>query len=115
MKQLNMLAGYLYFYNPVWFVVNLIRGKTRVSLKPAGMQIIGMIGLVMTIMRTSGWAIRLMFGGIERFTSIPQSRIPIRSVDGTMASHTMPSVSVEVSPELVKLRVPSRELAVAVG
>src|SRR5205085_8339043 len=27
-KQLNMLAGYLYFYNPVWLAVNLIRGKT---------------------------------------------------------------------------------------
>jgi len=24
-KQLNMAAGYLYFYNPIWFLVALIR------------------------------------------------------------------------------------------
>ena len=65
-KQLTMLAGYLYFYNPVWLVVALIRDKTPVSKKPAYMQIIGMMGLVMTIARTSGWAVRLMFGRIER-------------------------------------------------
>ena len=38
-KQLTMLAGYLYFYNPVWFVVALIRSRTRVALMPAGLQI----------------------------------------------------------------------------
>ena len=39
-----MLAGYLYFYNPVWLIVALIRDKTPVSRKPAYMQIIGMMG-----------------------------------------------------------------------
>ena len=68
-KQLAMLAGYLYFYNPVWLVVALIRDKTLVSRKPAYMQIIGMMGLVMTIRRTSGWAVRLMLGRIERLSS----------------------------------------------
>ena len=48
-KQLNMLAGYLYFYNPVWLVVALIRTKTPVAKKPAYMQIFGMLGLAMTI------------------------------------------------------------------
>ena len=55
-KQLNMLAGYLYFYNPVWLAVAVVRGRSRVSMKPAGMQVIGMMGVVMTIARTSGWA-----------------------------------------------------------
>jgi hypothetical protein len=32
--------------------------KPKVSLKPAGMQLIGMIGLIQTIRRTSGWAVR---------------------------------------------------------
>ena len=37
-KQLTMLAGYLYFYNPIWLAVALMRAKTRVSMKPAGYQ-----------------------------------------------------------------------------
>src|SRR5947207_5815169 len=44
-KQLTMLAGYLYFYNPIWFVYAVLRAKTRVSMKPAGMQVVGMMGL----------------------------------------------------------------------
>ena len=71
-KQLTMLAGYLYFYNPVWLVVALIRSKTPVAKKPAYLQIFGMMGLVMTIVRTSGWAMRLMFGRIERLSAARQ-------------------------------------------
>ncbi len=73
-KQLTMLAGYLYFYNPVWLAVALIRSKTPVAQKPAYLQIFGMMGLVMTIARTSGWAMRLMFGRIERQSRPPASR-----------------------------------------
>ena len=51
------------------------------------MQLIGMMGLVMTIARTSGWAVRLMFGRIERHSRPPASRIPMRGVDGALASH----------------------------
>ena len=86
-KQLTMLAGYVYFYNPVWLIVALIRDKTPLSKKPAYMQIIGMLGLVMTIARTSGWAMRLMFGRIERLSHPPVSEIPMRSIDGAPASH----------------------------
>ena len=53
-KQLTMLAGYLYFYNPVWLVVALIRAKTPVPRSPLYLQIFGMMGLVMTVARTSG-------------------------------------------------------------
>ena len=81
-KQLTMLAGYLYFYNPIWLVIALIRNKTPVSMKPAYMQIIGMMGLVMSITRTSGWAMRLMLGRIERFSHPPVSEIPTRGIDG---------------------------------
>jgi len=86
-KQLTMLAGYLYFYNPVWLVVALIRSRTRVALMPAGLQVFGMMGLVMTIVRTSGWAARLMFGRITRQLRAPASRIPMRGVGGVPASH----------------------------
>jgi hypothetical protein len=101
-KQLTMLAGYLYFYNPLWFVVALIRVKTRVSLKPAGMQIVGMSGLALTIARTSGWAVRLMFGRIERLTHPPASQIPMRSIDGTAASHDTSATPVQIQRLLIR-------------
>ncbi len=78
-KQLNLLVGYFAFYNPVWLVKALLCRKTRVGLKPAGMQIVGMLGLIQSIRRTAGWALRLMFGRIERLNRPPVSRIPVRS------------------------------------
>jgi radical SAM superfamily enzyme YgiQ (UPF0313 family) len=110
-KQLTMLAGYLYFYNPIWFVVALIRVKTRVSMKPAGMQIIGMMGLVMTIVRTSGWAVRLMFGKIERLTQPPVSQIRMRSIDDAPASHDTSVTPIQIRRPLVRHRAPPREMA----
>ena len=54
--------------------------KSKVGFKPAGMQIVGMIGLTQNIRRTSGWAIRMMFGRIRRLAKPPRGTIPIRSV-----------------------------------
>jgi radical SAM superfamily enzyme YgiQ (UPF0313 family) len=114
-KQLTMLAGYLYFYNPIWFLVALIRVRTRVSLKPAGMQIIGMMGLAMTIARTSGWAVRLMFGRIERLTHPPVSQIPMRNVDGAPASHDTSVTAIEIQRPLTRRPAPPREMTVRSG
>jgi radical SAM superfamily enzyme YgiQ (UPF0313 family) len=86
-KQLNMLTAYLYFYNPVWLIVLLLRKKTKVSHKAAGMQLVGMLGVLQTIRRTSGWALRLMFGRIHRLTVPPIDRILMRAIDGAPASH----------------------------
>jgi radical SAM superfamily enzyme YgiQ (UPF0313 family) len=77
-KQLNLLTGYLWFYNPIWLIVALIRRKTRVGLKPAGMQVLGMFGLCQSIRRTTGWAVRLAFGKIERRDQPPVSPIPVK-------------------------------------
>jgi radical SAM superfamily enzyme YgiQ (UPF0313 family) len=110
-KQLNMLAAYLYFYNPIWFMLALVRVRTRVSLKPAGMQIVGMMGLLMSIARTSGWAVRLMFGRIERLTCPPASQIPMRSVDGAPASHDTSVTPIQMPRPLVRLSAPPREMA----
>jgi radical SAM superfamily enzyme YgiQ (UPF0313 family) len=109
-KQLTILAGYLYFYNPVWLAVALIRNKTPVSKKPLYMQIIGMMGLVMTIARTSTWAVRLMFGKIERLTQPPVSQIPMHGVDGAAASHDTSLASIETQRPLVRHPAPAREL-----
>jgi radical SAM superfamily enzyme YgiQ (UPF0313 family) len=78
-KQLNMLCGYIYFYNPVWLVVNLLNKKNRLKDKAVGMQVVGMMGLTQSIRRTSGWALRLMFGKIERVGQVPASAVPTRS------------------------------------
>src|SRR5581483_8352162 len=81
-KQLNLLTGYLYFYNPVRLAGILVRRKTKVSHKAAGMQVVGMLGVIQTMRRTAGWAVRLMLGRIERLSGPPQSLIPMRDASG---------------------------------
>jgi radical SAM superfamily enzyme YgiQ (UPF0313 family) len=103
-KQLNMLTGYLYFYNPLWLIVNAIRHKTKVGGKPAWMQVVGMMGLIQTIRRTSGWALRLMFQKIERLSQPPASAIPMRGPRGEEATH---------APVQVTISVPSKRRSVA--
>ncbi len=110
-KQLTMLAGYLYFYNPVWLVVALIRSKTPVAMKPAYLQVFGMMGLVMTIARTSGWAARLMFGRIERLSHPPASEIPMRGIDGAPARGDQPVQPMAGPRPLVRFPARSRETA----
>jgi radical SAM superfamily enzyme YgiQ (UPF0313 family) len=87
-KQLNMILGYLYFYNVVWLLTNLWRRKTPVKMRPAYMQMVGILGLIPTIYRTSGWALRLMFSRIERLAQPPMCPVPMRGVDAAVpASH----------------------------
>jgi radical SAM superfamily enzyme YgiQ (UPF0313 family) len=95
-KQLNLLAGYCYFYNPLSLAAILLRKKTKVSQKAAGMQIVGMIGLLQNIRRTSGWALRLMLGKIERLSAPPESAAATRS-----------SENVDSAAALIQLRVPA--------
>jgi len=107
-KQLNMLISYLYFYNPVWLVVYTVRCGTRLRLKPAGMQIVGMMGLAHTFRRTFGWALRLMFQKIHRLNSPRRSTIPMRGVDGSPAMHEIgnpvaPTVRGRALPTLVSV------------
>lgn len=89
-KQLNILAAYLYFYNPVRLLVALARPRSRLYFAEAYMQVIGMWGLSQTVRRTLGWVVRLMRGNIRRKTGIPVSRIPMRAVDNAAASHAPP-------------------------
>ncbi len=105
-KQLNLLAGYVYFYNPIWLITNLLGRKTKVGSKPAYMQIIGMLGLTQSIRRTSGWALRLMFRKIERHDKPPASPIPMHNAAGAAPSHetfitlTIPSTPVRRDVQL---------------
>lgn len=89
-KQFNIMLAYLYFYNPLRFLIALLRPKSRLYLADAGMQVVGMYGVSQTIRRTIGWAFRLMRGGITRKNRIPASVIPMRNVAGGAASHELP-------------------------
>jgi radical SAM superfamily enzyme YgiQ (UPF0313 family) len=97
-KQINLLLGYAFMYNPLWLAAALFRRKTKVGMKPAYMQIVGMIGLTQNIRRTTGWAIRMMFGRIQRMTEPPRGTISIRSVSGESAAHAPVSVTIAARP-----------------
>ena len=88
-KQLNIMAAYLYFYNPLRLLVALVRPKSTLYFADAVMQLVGMWGLTQTIRRTFGWAVRLMRGNIRRRTRIPVSPIPIRSISDGVAGNAL--------------------------
>ena len=89
-KQFNIILTYVYFYNPLRFLIALAWPKSRLYLADAGMQALGMYGLTKTIRRTLWHALRLIRCKIERTTGPPVSRIPMRSPDGGAASHDLP-------------------------
>jgi radical SAM superfamily enzyme YgiQ (UPF0313 family) len=88
-KQLNMIAAYLYFYNPVRLLIAVVRPKSRLYLADAATQVLGMVGLVQTIRRTAGWVWRLMRGNIVRRMTAPRSSLPMRDGHGSVASHAL--------------------------
>ena len=111
-KQLNMLLGYLYFYNVVWLLANVWRRNTPVSMRPAYMQVVGILGLVPTAARTTGWALRLMFGRIERRTRPPACPVPMRSADGVApASHATCDTSAPAPTPALRRRAVSLTVA----
>jgi hypothetical protein len=65
----------------------------------------------MTIVRTFGWAMRLMFGRIERHSHPPVSEIPMRSVDGAAASHDTSIISIQIQGPAIRHPAPAREMA----
>lgn len=96
-KQINMLLAYAFMYNPVWLAVALFRRKSKLGMKPAGMQIVGMIGLTQNIRRTGGWAIRMMFGRIQRRMQPPRGTIAIRSLSNEPPAHGPVTVTINLA------------------
>jgi radical SAM superfamily enzyme YgiQ (UPF0313 family) len=125
-KQLHLLAAYLYFFNPLRFLAALASSKSwgpiensglrpgtgdsekrsfrkrlsrrlshvlQAHLGDAALQVAGMIGLLPTLRRTLGWAFHLLHGRIERCQEPPHSAIPMRSPDGSPASHDLPDTA----------------------
>ncbi|HQL54715.1 MAG: radical SAM protein [Phycisphaerae bacterium] len=94
-KQLNIMAVYLYFYNPLRFLLAVVRPKSKLYFADAFVQLIGMWGLSRTVRRTLGWAMRLLRGDIRRQVTAPASAVPMRAVDGRPADHALPLLAVE--------------------
>ncbi len=92
-KQINILIGYAYFYNPLRLGLALLRPRTKPYLLDAVWQSAGMWGLSQTVRKTFGWTLRLRFGKIRRKTAPPMHTIPLRAVDGTTAAHALPAAS----------------------
>jgi len=87
--QLNLMLAYLFFYNPLRFVKALIRPKSKLYLADALGQLMGMLGWTQTVRRTAGWMYDLWRGNIVRQTEPPTSKLPYRSIGGTLASHDL--------------------------
>lgn len=86
-KQLNILAAYLVFYNPLRLLGKLLHPRNRQLALDMGMQLWGMWGLAHTIRRTLGWAVRLAIGPIRRRRRPPAPSVPITAPDGGAACH----------------------------
>ena len=88
-KQLNLMAAYLFFYNPLRLLKAIFFPKSRLYLADALGQLHGMWGTLFTIRRTLPWAWHLWRGKIVRHTAPPVSRIPLRKPDGGRAAHAL--------------------------
>ena len=78
MQQLNLLQAYATFYNPVNLLKTLVRIRED-SLGPKRVlfQLIGHVGLLLTIPRLIGWSWRLRKGPIEAYPGLQAARIPM--------------------------------------
>jgi hypothetical protein len=87
--QMKVALSLAYFYNPLRFLVALIRPKSKRYLVDAIMQLSGMLGLLKTLPRMAAWALRLACGKLSRQYSPPVTRLPMRGAGGDPASHAI--------------------------
>ena len=89
-KQLNLLAAYAWFYNPLRMLWQMLRLRNRLWFQDVAIQAFGMLGLCKTIRRTAGWLLRLMFCKVHRHSAPPSSQVPLRAPDGGPSPHDLP-------------------------
>lgn len=105
-KQLNILAAYAWFYNPLRLLWALARPKTARYAADALSQALGMWGLARSVPAMMGWSVLLAARKKVRAERAPASHILMRAPDGGPASH-------DVTP--VKRRETARMLNAAGG
>lgn len=100
-RQINILRAYATFYNPwntlrtLWNIRSDKLGRKRLSF-----QILGQVGLLLTIPKLLAWAYRLKSGPIEYYRGLQKARIPM--VDAESAEEL--SWGIEHLPSLVRQR-----------
>jgi hypothetical protein len=75
-RQINMLASYIAFYNPLNLLLALPRFD-KVWFERILFQLLGMFGVAKSIYRSRDWLKRLVLGPIERVTRLPSPRFPM--------------------------------------
>jgi len=78
--QLNMIAGYLAFYNPINLFTKLLRIHDSMSRYDASLQLMGMVGLVRSVWSMREWLLRMWLGPIETYKGPRRPRWTIRSL-----------------------------------
>jgi hypothetical protein len=83
--QLNLIAAYATFYNPVNFLRRLFDYKApHWFMRPDGgfFQAVGNIALLKTVWEMGKWAYKVWKGPVERWTEFRPSRLPIVTPSG---------------------------------
>lgn len=83
-KQLNLLAAYAAFYNPLALARALVRFD-RMWYYRLFWQLLGNAGLVWTVGRQAGWLLRLVRGPITRLTEPPRPKLRMITPDNLPA------------------------------
>jgi radical SAM superfamily enzyme YgiQ (UPF0313 family) len=77
-RQVNVLLAYATFYNPLNTLrVLLRRDPTPIKMKRLLFQVLGQIGLLVTVPKLLRWANRLRCGPIETWNGLQPARIPM--------------------------------------
>jgi radical SAM superfamily enzyme YgiQ (UPF0313 family) len=103
--QLNVLLAYAVYYNPVNLGRSLVRPSNNLYLAGAHDQLIGMMGLVKTAIRSAAWSYHLWRGPITYKTSPPGSKIPLIDVSPTREGRVDVTPQAARRSELVQLGV----------
>ncbi len=85
--QLRVAAALAFFYNPLRLLGSFIRPKSNRYLLDPAIQLVGAWGLIYTLPRMLGWALRLMTGRITRQPRPPGTALRLTGVGGLPASH----------------------------
>jgi radical SAM superfamily enzyme YgiQ (UPF0313 family) len=109
-QQLNLLAAYLYFYNPLRLLWAIVRPKSNLYLVDPGFQAIGMWGLLKNVRRTVPWAVRLALGEVRR-RGPPPVALPMRGPDGGPPSHLPPGTRINAERGMKATPRPSPQRA----
>lgn len=77
-RQVNLLRAYAAFYNP-WHTLRAAGelGREPLAARRLFFQIVGQIGLVLTVPKLLAWAWRLKRGPIEVYPGLQRARIPM--------------------------------------